>query len=389
MDQAMVSGPRPPAQSAKPMRRSAVKIALIAAVCAFGLYVAFRIASYISAASFGFLSAKTGWDISFSFLPYSSGDPYWWVFLVGLTNTIGTGAIAICTATLLGFGIGVIRLSRNLLLSDLGRAYVDVVRNIPLILQAAFWYAVVLHLPPIRAAYSYLDSVYLSNRGLFLPKFNGTAVVLVCLVLAAIAILCAVRFNRYRQDSDQPQFRLARGYAAGGVLAAAAACAIAIFQPDAFGVELPVRVGLNFKGGLRLPPEFVALLVAITIYRGAFIAEVFRGGLQSVSSGQIDAAHSLGLRPWMVLLKIRLPLALISIVPALSSEFIIIMKVTSIGIVVGFWDLFAVSSNSAMMTGQTLEVLCVMIMLYIVLNYAIVAAMNVLNDRMRLPGNDK
>jgi len=169
----------------------------------------------------------------------------------------------------------------------------------------------------------------------------------------------------------------------------AAACAIAILQPDAFGVELPVRVGLNFKGGMRLPPEFVALLVAITIYRGAFIAEVFRGGLQSVSSGQIDAAQSLGLRPWMILLKIRLPLALISIVPALSSEFIIIMKVTSIGIVVGFWDLFAVSSNSAMMTGQTLEVLCVMIVLYIILNYAIVAAMNVLNDRMRLPGNGK
>lgn len=385
----MGSGPRRPARSAAPMRRSAVGIALTTAACAFGLYVAIRLALSVSSASFGFLFAKTGWDISFSFLPYSSGDPYWWVFLVGLTNTIGTGAIAICTATLLGFGIGVIRLSRNHLLSDLGRAYVDVVRNIPLILQAAFWYAVVLHLPPIRAAYSYLDSVYLSNRGLFLPKFNGTAVVLACLVLAAIAIWCAVRFKRYRQDRDNPQFRLARGYAAGGVVAAAAACAIAIFQPDAFGIELPVRVGLNFKGGMRLPPEFVALLVAITVYRGAFIAEVFRGGLQSVSSGQIDAAQSLGLRPWMILLKIRLPLALISIVPALSSEFIIIMKVTSIGIVVGFWDLFAVSSNSAMMTGQTLEVLFVMIMIYIVLNYAIVAAMNVLNDRMRLPGDVK
>ena len=182
---------------------------------------------------------------------------------------------------------------------------------------------------------------------------------------------------------------MVRRYMIGGTVAIALAIGLAILRPDAFGIELPERAGLNFRGGLRLGPEFVALLVAITVYRGAFIAEVFRGGLQSVAKGQIDAAHSLGLKPWMVLWKIRLPLALISIVPALSSEFIIIMKVTSIGIVVGFWDLFAVSSNSAMMTGQTLEVLFVMIVIYIVLNYAIVGVMNVVNNRVRLPGDGR
>jgi His/Glu/Gln/Arg/opine family amino acid ABC transporter permease subunit len=388
MEKSLGPGLRPVPPPSPPLRRI-VRIVLIAVACAVALFGASRLAPREWAATFDFLHQKTGWDISFSFLPYSSGDPYWWVFLVGLTNTIGTGAIAVCTATLVGFGIGVSRLSRNHLLSDLARTYVDVVRNIPLILQAAFWYAVVLHLPPIREAYSYFDAIHLSNRGLFLPKFNGTALVMTCLVLAAVAVWSAVRFIRCRSDPDDAPVGVRRGYIACAVVALAAACAIAAMNPAAFGIDWPVRAGLNFQGGMRLAPEFVALLVAITIYRGAFIAEVFRGGLQSVSSGQLDAARSLGLRPWMVLLKIRLPLALISIVPALSSEFIIIMKVTSIGIVVGFWDLFAVSSNSAMMTGETLEVLFVMILIYIALNYAIAAAMNVVNSRMRLPGNDR
>jgi His/Glu/Gln/Arg/opine family amino acid ABC transporter permease subunit len=391
MDEAMKSAPTRFHRAVFPRRRAV--IGTIAAVVAFGfiVFVAFRLAPELSSASFAFLYDKAGWDIPFSFLPYSSGDPYWWVFLVGLGNTIGTGAIAICTATLVGFGIGLARLSRNQLLADLGRAYVDVVRNIPLILQASFWYAVVLHLPPIREAYAFWNSVYLSNRGLFLPKFNEMAVVLAAVLLFGLAIWLAARWRRMRRNDDDEPLAPSHGRRDALVAAAAAAggCLIVALHPGAFGVEWPVRAGLNFRGGFRLPPEFVALLVAITIYRGAFIAEVFRGGLQSVAQGQIDAARSLGLRPWMVLLKIRLPLALVSIVPALSSEFIIIMKVTSIGIVVGFWDLFAVSSNSSMMTGRTLEVLFVMVAIYIGLNYAIVALMNVVNDRMRLPGNGK
>lgn len=366
-------------------RRRTASVVIAATLLSLALLGLVLLGPKLWAATFGFLHQKTGWDISFSFLPYSSGDPYWWVFLVGLANTVGTGAIAICTATLVGFAVGVARLSRNYLLADLARIYVDVIRNIPLILQAAFWYAVVLHLPPMRAAYSYFGAVFLSNRGLFLPKFDDMALAIACIVLALLAAWWLSRFLRIDPDDAKPGRRTR--YAVLAALSGAAAVAFVVLNPAAFHIDWPVRAGLNFQGGMRLAPEFVALLVAITIYRGAFIAEVFRGGLQSVSKGQLDAARSLGLRPWMVLFKIRLPLALISIVPALSSEFIIIMKVTSIGIVVGFWDLFAVSSNSAMMTGQTLEVLFVMILIYIALNYAIVAAMNVANSRMRLPGN--
>lgn len=379
-------------RAALPGRRAVVAIVLTALAIGLVLFVAFTVAPRVASASFGFLSDKAGWDIPFSFLPYSSGDAYWWVFLVGVTNTIGTGAIAIGTATLVGFAVGVARLSRNRLLGDLGRVYVDVVRNVPLILQASFWYAVVLHLPPIREAHTLWNAIYLSNRGLFLPKFERVGIAAAVAGLLCVAAWSVARFIKARRrenDDDAGSPARAAGFALGAVGAIVAAASTVAFFPDAFRIEWPVRAGLNFSGGFRLPPEFVALLAAITIYRGAFIAEVFRGGLQSVPQGQIDAAHSLGLRPWMVLLKIRLPLALISIVPALSSEFIIIMKVTSIGIVVGFWDLFAVSSNSSMMTGQTIEVLFVMVAIYIVLNYAIVSLMNVMNNRVRLPGNGK
>jgi len=385
MENSVVPGPfNVELRTARRQRRTTRLVIATILLLLAGIALA-ALAPRLWSATFGFLHQKTGWDISFSFLPYSSGDPYWWVFLVGLANTVGTGAIAICTATLVGFAVGVARLSRNYLLADLARIYVDFIRNIPLILQAAFWYAVVLHLPPMRAAYSYFGAVFLSNRGLFLPKFEDMTLAIACTVLTFLAGWCISRFLRSHNDDAKPGHRTRCAILA--TLSVTAAVVLVVLNPGAFHIDWPVRAGLNFQGGMRLAPEFVALLVAITIYRGAFIAEVFRGGLQSVSKGQLDAARSLGLRPWMVLVKIRLPLALISIVPALSSEFIIIMKVTSIGIVVGFWDLFAVSSNSAMMTGQTLEVLFVMILIYVVLNYAIVAAMNIANSRMRLPGN--
>jgi His/Glu/Gln/Arg/opine family amino acid ABC transporter permease subunit len=389
MEQTMNPAPTRPDTAGFPRRLALVFVIVAVAAIGLALYVAARIAPRLISGSFAFLTDKVSWDIPFSFLPYSSSDPYWWAFLVGLTNTVGTGAIAICTATLVGFVIGVARLSRNRLLADLGRVYVDVVRNIPLILQASFWYAVVLHLPPVREAHTLWNSIFLSNRGLFLPKFQNVWLFSLTFGLSCIAVYCALKALRARRLAEVPAESggRARRFAIAAVAMLAAASVAVAIDPRAFTIEWPVRAGLNFRGGFRLPPEFVALLVAITIYRGAFIAEVFRGGLQSVARGQLDAAHSLGLRPWMVLVKIRLPLALISIVPALSSEFIIIMKVTSIGIVVGFWDLFAVSSNSSMMTGQTIEVLFVMVVLYVALNYVIVSLMNFLNNRVRLPAN--
>jgi len=348
------------------------------------------LAPSLSGAGFGFLFDSTGWDIGFSILPYTSKDLYWWAFLVGLTNTIAVGALGIGGATVLGFVVGVARSSTNHLLSDIARLYVDVIRNIPVILQAMFWYTIILHFPPTRSSHEILGAVYLSNRGLYIPKFNDTAAVCAGLILIILLIWgtrSSLRHLRdWRTNSRAPLM--------GGIGAATAVMAIIAMMflvpqlPSALAIDWPALTGLNFKGGLRIPPEFAALAAAVTVYRGAFMGEIFRGGFAAVSAGQIDAARSLGLRPWMVLWKIRLPLALISIVPPLSSEYIIIMKVTSIGIVVGFWDLFAVSSHSANLTGRSLEVLFTMVLIYLVLNYSVSTIMNVVNRRVRARGFD-
>jgi general L-amino acid transport system permease protein len=369
-------------------RSYARRVGLVVAAIVLLVATARALAPSISNASFDFLLEATNWDIGYAILPYTARDPYWWAFIVGLSNTIVAGSISILGATTLGFAVGVARASGNHLLSDIGKIYVDVIRNIPLILQAMFWYAVVLHLPPARSSYVLLDVAYLSNRGLYIPKLANTPVVFSGLILLAALIWGTRSFLRSRQAAQQEMGSRWRLMATGAVTIAAllALLAIAPSFPDALAIDFPKLTGLNFRGGAKIPPEFAALIAAITIYRGAFISEVFRGGFASVSKGHTDAARSLGLRPWAILLKIRVPLALISIIPPLSSELIIIMKVTSIGIVVGFWDLFAVSSQSANLTGRPLEVLFLMMLIYLVLNYSMVGVMNAANRRVRVPG---
>ena len=344
----------------------------------------------MSGAGFGFLFDVTGWDMGSSILPYTSKDPYWWALLVGLMNTIAAGTLGIVGATVLGFVVGVARSSTNKLLSDIARLYVDVIRNIPVILQAMFWYTLILHFPPTRSSREVLGAVYLSNRGLYIPKFTDTAAVGAGLILVILLIWGARSALRNLRDwRTNPRSPLMGSIGAAiAVVAIIALTFLAPELPSALVIDRPALTGLNFTGGLRIPPEFAALATAVTVYRGAFMGEIFRGGFAAVSPGQIDAAKSLGLRPWMVLWKIRLPLALISIVPPISSEYIIIMKVTSIGIVVGFWDLFAVSSHSANLTGRSLEVLFTMMLIYLVLNYSVSTVMNVVNRRVRARGFD-
>lgn len=366
------------------------RIILVVVVLALLILIWKSLAPSVSNASFGFLFDATNWDIAFSFLPYTSRDPYWWAFLIGLTNTIGAGVVGIASATTLGFAVGVARSSGNELLGDVGRLYVDVIRNIPVILQAMFWYTVILHFPPAHSSYQVLGSVYLSNRGLYLPTFADNATFGAALVLI-ILLVWGVRISLRHLHMWRANLRAALMVSIGAATAVTATVFMTLLVPQfgsAFAVDWPTLTGLNFKGGLRISPELAALVAAITVYRGAFISEVFRGGFASVSQGQLDAARSLGLRSWTVLWKIRVPLALISIVPPLSSEIIIIMKVTSIGVVVGFWDLFAISSHSANLTGHSLTVLFTMVLIYIALNYSISAIMNMVNRRVRARGFD-
>jgi general L-amino acid transport system permease protein len=358
---------------------------IVAALClaAFLVVLLYRSAG----TSFAFIWSATGWDISLTFLPYTVSDPYWWAFLVGLTNTVVAGALGIVSATLIGFAIGSAPLAQNAMLTGISRLYVDVIRNIPLILQAIFWYGVILHLPPVRSSLSVFNSVFVASRGVFIPGFANTHLVIAAILLLIAAAIAGVTVARSIGRVSSKKEWLVRSVACAVLLLSIAALVPMVPQlPAAVRIEWPTLVGLNFRGGISLTPEFAALIMAVTIYRGAFMGEIFRGGFMSTSRGHIDAAKSLGLKPLQTLWTVRLPIALVHILPPLSNEYINIIKVTAIGIIIGFPDLFWVSSNASMQTGRPLQVIAIMVALYLILNFSVAAVMNAVNRRVRARG---
>lgn len=340
----------------------------------------------ISDSTFRFLLEPTGWDIPYAIISYTSRDTYARALLVGLCNTLLAGALGILGATIIGFAVGLAAATGNVVLAGIGRLYVDVIRNIPLIIQAMFWYAVVLRLPSPRGAHEFLGA-FLTNRGLFLPRPTDPVIASLVLGAAIAVLLIAYNLWRRRREGVTP-LRFGWDIALFAVFVAA----LFYMAPDprAIGAALvfdwPLLAGLNFRGGLRLPLELAALAAALAVYRGAFLAEIFRAGFRAVSQGQIDAAKALGLSPLVTLIKIRIPLALVSIMPPLAGEYMIVLKVTSIGIVVGFTDIYSVASSSSSLTGRPLEVIFVMILAYLVINYTIAVAMDVANRRFQIPG---
>jgi His/Glu/Gln/Arg/opine family amino acid ABC transporter permease subunit len=335
--------------------------------------------------SYSFLFDATNWDIGFSFLPFASNDPYWWAFVVGLVNTLIAAAVAIVLATLLGFALSLVRSSSNPVLARLPRFYADVIRNIPVILQAMFWYAVYLGMPRPRDAIA-IAGARISNRGIYLPWFSnplvvfGSAVALIIVVVAFASLRARLHRNRlFISTGTIVTAALALG-------ATAALIALAPKLPAAAGFTWPEIMGLNIRGGLRVSLEFAALVTAAIFYRAAYISEVFRAGFRSISRGHLDAAHALSLSPWTTLTRIRIPLALITILPPLTSEFIVIVKITSIGLLVGFNDLYAISVNATTVTGKTLEIMVLMTLTYLLVNFTIATVMNQINRHVAFKG---
>lgn len=339
----------------------------------------------LSHLNYRFLWDSTNWAIGFSLLEFSASDPYWWAFLVGVSNTLLAGGSAVILATLLGFVLGLVRSSSNPVLAAIIRFYTDVIRNIPVILQAMFWYAVYLGLPAARSPIEFLGA-RLSNRGFYFPWFDDPAVVfgfavgLIAVIVGGLFIRSRVQQRTFRPD---PRSALALMVAAGGIGTLAATIP---GLPESAGLNWPESQGLGIRGGMRVPIELAALVTALTIYRAAYIAEVFRAGFRSISRDHLDASHALSLSPWITLTRIRIPLALITILPPLTSEFIVIMKVSSIGLLVGFNDLYAVSVNATTLTGMTLEIMALMTLGYLVINFTIAQCMNAFNRRIAFRG---
>jgi len=331
------------------------------------------------ATGFGFLERTTGWPLSFAPIEVGPRSTYARVLFAGLLNTLLVGLLTLVFATLLGLILALFRVSNNTLMRLTGTAYVEVFRNIPVILQVFFWYALLTHLPGVRGAMSLGDVVFLSNRGLNLPApaLTGTGWLMLALGFAVIAIALFVT-----RSSDKPRWR----WAGVAFLLLVVGVLIVARQPDVPFISIPQAKGLRFVGGITLKPEFNALLIGLVLFGASYIGEIIRGGLLSVDKGRMEAAAALGLKPQQINRLVRIPLAFRAMLPALTNQYVWLMKGTTIGIAIGYPDYFAVISTSINQAGNTLELMALLMLGFLAINYSLGFAMNRLNDRLKLKG---
>lgn len=329
------------------------------------------------ASGFGFLDTTAGFGIGFSLIDYTEESTYGRAFFVGLLNTLLVSAIGIVGATVLGFAIGLGRLSSNWLVARICGAYVEIIRNLPLLLQIFFWYfAVVRSLPPPRGSLEALwGVVVLNNRGLYVPSVDLGLVFL--LVVALVFML--VRFRRYGGEPDM----LKTAYSIFALVGVTLVFALLLD----WEVDWPELQGFNYVGGWVLIPELVALVVALATYTAAFIAEIVRAGVLSVDRGQIEAARALGLPRRTVTREIVVPQALRVIVPPLTNQYLNLTKNSSLAAAIAYPELVSVFAGTVLnQTGQAVEVIAITMAVYLAISLAISLGMNLYNRTTALKG---
>ncbi|AOB28550.1 MULTISPECIES: amino acid ABC transporter permease [Bordetella] len=336
------------------------------------------------ATGFGFLDREAGFAIGETPIAYSPSDTYGRAILVGVLNTLRVAVIGIVLATLLGTLIGIGRLSKNWLVARLTSIYVEVMRNVPLLLQLFFWYALITeNMPGPRQAHNPLPGVFISNRGVRVPSLEGNALdwMLGGLALAIVAIIVLGHWSRKRQEATGRIFPLGRaaialliGLPIVGWLASGASLAL----------DMPALKGFNFQGGLNMSPEFAALLAGLVIYTSAFVAEVVRSGIQAVNQGQWEAAGSLGLRRAQVLRLVVLPQALRVIIPPMTSQYLNLTKNSSLAVAIGYPDIVSVVNTTLNQTGQAIEGILIIMGAYLTVSLTISIFMNWYNKRIAL-----
>ena len=337
------------------------------------------------ASGLGFFNNTAGFGINLTLIPYDETATYGRAFVVGLLNTLMVSGIGIVLATLLGFTVGIGRLSSNWLVARIAGGYVELIRNLPLLFQILFWYLAVLGtLPGPRQSLSIFGTVFINNRGFVVPAFRAgdgfvyVAAALAAGMLAAIALGVWARGLRNRTGRGVPILWKALGLVVGLPLATFVAAGLPI------EVDLPRIQGFNFIGGTRIIPEFVALLVALSTYTAAFIAEIVRAGILAVPRGQSEAGLALGLRRGQLLRLILLPQALRIIVPPLTNQYLNLTKNSSLAVAIGYPDLFAVFAGTTLnQTGQAIEIIAITMAVYLSLSLATSMLMNWYNSRVR------
>ena len=327
---------------------------------------------------FGFLSNTAGFDVSQSLIPYSGSDTYTRVFFVGLLNTLLVAIIGIFFATIIGFLVGLGRLSPNWLLSRVAGAYVELIRNLPLLFQILFWYlAVLAALPSPRQSISLFGSFFLSNRGFVIPKPIGHEGLVPFVIAVALAIVASLLLRSYARRLLFQSGRMLRiwPYVLGLLIGLPLLTALVFGAPVTF--EIPVLKGFNFAGGSRVIPEFVALTLALSTYTAAFIAEIVRAGVLSVHKGQMEAGSSLGLSRGSTLRLIVVPQALRVILPPLTNQYLNLTKNSSLAVAIGYPDLVSVFAGTTLsQTGQAIEIIAITMGVYLLISLVTSAIMS-------------
>jgi general L-amino acid transport system permease protein len=330
-----------------------------------------------------FLWRSSSFDIGESMIEYSSASPYWKALLVGLINTFRVAIVGCILATILGVFVGVASLSRNFLVNKLTAAYIHILRNIPVLLQMIFWIAIMHALPDIRDAEPVLGAVA-TQRGFYLPVPSadfGWTTGFIALLIAIVAVWAVGRWAHNRQQATGQTFPV---FWVG--------LALLVFLPI-FGWALggapttwdvPQLDRFNLRGGVNLSPEFLAVLVGLTLYTSAFIGEIVRSGILSVPKGQIEAARALGLKESVIMRKITLPQALRVIVPPQTSQYLNLTKNSSLSVAIGYPDLVSTANTTMNQTGQAPEGILIIMVVYLTISLTISLFMNWYNKSIQL-----
>ena len=366
--------------------QAALLAVLIALVWTAASYAVANMARLGIPLNFSFWNQTAGFEINQSLISFSALSTYGQAFWVGLLNTLLVSAFGVVFATIIGFVIAVLRLSPNWIVSKLAIVYVELFRNIPLLLQLLFWYTVVLKsLPQPRQSISLFGAVFLNTRGLVLPNpvFRDNAGLVAWASLAGIVAAVAVSVFAARRQAATGQQLPTLWIGLALVIGLPLIAYLALGLP--IGLELPQLKGFNFTGGKQVFPEFAALLLGLSIYTGAFISEIVRSGIQAVGIGQHEAASALGVRPNITMRLVVIPQSMRVIVPPLTNQYLNLIKNSSLAVFIGYPDLVQVFAGTVLnQTGAAIQCMALTMAIYLAISLAISTAMNVYNQRVAL-----
>lgn len=336
------------------------------------------------ATGFGFLSEPAGFDIGETIIPFDASQSYGEALIVGILNTLYVSFFSIIAATILGVTMGVLSVSKHPVFQRFARAYVEVARNIPVVLHVIFFATVIQNLPLPRDAFHPFPGVYLSNRGLNIavPVYDPLYVAVGISFLVSVIAVIGLHYWARRHREKTGRFIEVSNFSLLVIVGVPVLTWLVGGAP--LDWNTPVFRGFNFQGGFAVTPEFVALLVGLSFYSGAFIAEIVRSGIEAVPKGQFEAAKSVGLKPGFVMRYVVFPQALRVMIPPIASKYLSLVKNSSLGVLIGYPDLVNIGNTTMNQTGQAVEAIAIMMVVYLMISLVISTFMNLYNHLSRI-----